>query len=155
MINAKDLPNEVLFYALNEVINVLIRKYDELGLRASSEWAESLEVRIDNSIAGTILGTEYTEQLVHGRESGTPPPIDPIQKWVQNKLGITGKRGRSIAFAVANKIGKEGTEIFKKGGTDLLEVLDEKSTMEIFTAVIVEYYRDSITNNLVENLKSL
>jgi hypothetical protein len=148
-------PNEVIFYALNKVIDVLIRKYDELGLRASSEWAEGLEVRIDSPTKGTILGVKYTEQLVNGRESGPMPPVDPIKKWVQNKLGITGKRGQRIAWAVATKIKNEGTEIYKQGGTDLLQVLDDKETMDIFAQGIKEYYQNRIKDELLTMFKKL
>jgi len=58
-----------------------------------------------------IFGTP----LAHGEpvEYGTRPhfpPIAPLQHWVERKLGLEGKEARSVAFAIALKIAKEGTE---------------------------------------------
>jgi hypothetical protein len=38
------------------------------------------------------------------------PPVDAIQDWVQVKLGITGPEARGVAFAIARKIAKRGTQ---------------------------------------------
>lgn len=58
-----------------------------------------------------ILGTPaaYGEPVEMGTKPHFPP-IDPIQHWVERKLGITGKESRSVAFLIARKISKKGTE---------------------------------------------
>lgn len=38
------------------------------------------------------------------------PPVEPIEAWVNDKLGITGKAARRVAFAIALKIAKKGTK---------------------------------------------
>lgn len=38
------------------------------------------------------------------------PPIEPLAEWVRRKLGKTGKEARGIAFAIAGKIAKKGSE---------------------------------------------
>lgn len=38
------------------------------------------------------------------------PPVEPIEAWVTQKLGIAGPEARGIAFAIANKIAKVGTK---------------------------------------------
>jgi hypothetical protein len=38
------------------------------------------------------------------------PPIQPLEDWVTAKLGISGDEARSVAFAVAKKIAREGTK---------------------------------------------
>jgi len=38
------------------------------------------------------------------------PPFDPIHKWVQGKLGIKGKEGQKIAWAIVNTIEQCGTK---------------------------------------------
>jgi hypothetical protein len=76
------------------------------------------QVSIGQPIVG-ILGTPcvYGEAV----EMGTAPhfpPIAPIQFWVENKLGITGKQAQSVAFAIAKTISKRGTKgtaMFDKG----------------------------------------
>ena len=37
------------------------------------------------------------------------PPVEPILMWVRRKLKKTGKEAKSIAYAICNKIAKEGT----------------------------------------------
>lgn len=46
-------------------------------------------------------------------ESGTKPhfpPLDPLQHWVERKLGLDGDAARSVAFLIACKISHHGTE---------------------------------------------
>jgi hypothetical protein len=57
------------------------------------------------------------------------PPIAPLQTWVGAKFGIYGNEGRSIAFAVAKKIQREGTDYYPEG-TDLLDVLNSREVLD-------------------------
>lgn len=100
----------------------LIPRFVQLGMNASGEWIHSLQADSINGV-GYIKGKHYTIQLVNGRSPGKRPPISPLQQWVSNKLGISGEEGRGIAFAIATKIEKEGTDYYPEG-TDLLEVLN-------------------------------
>ncbi|MDY7034552.1 MAG: hypothetical protein SV375_00090 [Thermodesulfobacteriota bacterium] len=73
---------------------------------------------IGNKVAG-ILGTP----IEHGEpvEMGTKPhfpPVEPIQFWVEKKLGYEGKEAASVAFLIARAISKRGTEgakMFEEG----------------------------------------
>lgn len=154
MAKLKDIPQEVILKGLDKVIDILIKKYDDLGLRASGDWANNLEGVVDGN-SGIILGLEYTEQLVHGRPPGKHPKIKPLIQWVEDKLGFTGDEGIGIAYAVANKIADVGTNIYINGGTDLLEVLDLPETMEAFTSGIAEYYAEYMKEEILINLKTL
>lgn len=117
------IPNEKIIEVMQEVIdNYLKPKFIELGMNASGEWLNSLEPRAYNG-NGEIWGRDYTYYLVNGRAGGSMPPITPLVNWVGNKLGIYGKEGLSVAFAVAKKIEREGTDYYPNG-TDLLEVLE-------------------------------
>ncbi len=51
------------------------------------------------------------------------PPIEPIITWAHIKLGLGYPEARSAAFGIAKKMEKEGTSWYRKGGSDLLEVL--------------------------------
>lgn len=53
------------------------------------------------------------------------PPIVPLMDWVKRRLGKVGKEGKSAAFAIAQKIAKEGkvgSHMFSEG---LAEARDE------------------------------
>ena len=52
------------------------------------------------------------------------PPIEPIERWVNAKLGLYGSEANSAAWGIAKKIAAEGTTWYQKGGSDLLEVLE-------------------------------
>lgn len=106
----------------------LIPKFMELGLNASGDWVKNLEARASGT-TGEIWGLSYTEQLVNGRGPGTPPPVSALVRWAGFKLGYTGQQAISVAFAVRNKIAAEGTEIYKNGGTDLLEILNSPEVL--------------------------
>ncbi|MGD0020827.1 MAG: hypothetical protein ABSC54_00845 [Smithellaceae bacterium] len=38
------------------------------------------------------------------------PPVEPIQFWVEQKLGYSGKEAASVAFLIARAISKRGTK---------------------------------------------
>lgn len=127
------LRDEDIKEVLEEVVrDFLIPKFYALGMNASGNWVNSLAVEVVDG-NGYIKGTDYTYYLVNGRAQGTPPPIQPLINWVANKMGITGKEGVNIAYAVKNKIAKEGTDYYKNN-TDLLEVLtSQEVTQFIYT----------------------
>lgn len=105
-------------------------KHIQLGQKATGDWEKSVSVeREEYSVS--IWALDYAEYLVNGRAPGGMPPIDPLKRWVQAKLGVGGKEGESIAWAVAKKIEKEGTNIYPEG-TDLIDgVLTEARFLEI------------------------
>lgn len=109
------------------VDTILIPHFMALGLDATGEWRSSLKTRAEGNV-GIIRGRQYTEQLVYGRKPGAMPPIAPLERWAQAKLGLSGTQAKSAAFAIAKKIAKEGTNIYQDGGTDLLEILETPDT---------------------------
>jgi hypothetical protein len=66
-----------------------------------------------------ILGTPcvYGEPVEMG--SGPHfPPIAPIQFWVEKKLGLEGKKAKSVAYAIATIMSRSsrlGVKMFEKG----------------------------------------
>lgn len=115
---------DVLKKEINLLITDLIKKYDELGMRASGKWANSLEDNITQSENGVnikIYGNDYTYQLVKGRGPGVFPPIKAIDQWIKDKPIISDIKPSVLAFLIARKIAREGTEYYKQGGTDLIE----------------------------------
>lgn len=114
---------------MRDVIDLfLIPRFMSLGMNATGQWRDNLEAR-----GNTIWGREYTESLVYGSPPKTVVAIEPLIKWAQAKFGYSGNRAISVAFAVKKKIYREGTEYYKEGGTTLLEVLNEKKTLDYVT----------------------
>jgi len=145
------IPNALIEEILKDVINLyLIPKHIDLGMKATGEWIESLEVQ-----GNTIRGRKYTEQLVYGRSAGTMPPIAPLEKWVNAKFGIGGPQAKNIAWAVAKKIEKEGTSWKQKGGSDLLEVLESKQVIDYINERLGKYITAEATLELQRQLQTL
>ena len=51
---------------------------------------------------------------LEGRKPGRQPPSSALEEWVSKKLKVSGKRLKSVAFLVARKIGREGTQSSKR-----------------------------------------
>lgn len=128
---------------------VLFPKFRGLGMDATGEWLTNTRAE-----KNTIVGPFYTKFLVEGRPPGKRPPISPIEKWVEAKLGLTGRQATSAAFAISNTMAEKGTTWFRKGGSDLLEILESKEVYELFVktyaleveAVISENFRRALTS---------
>ena len=137
-----NLSDEIIIETIQEVIdNFLKPKFIELGMNASGQWLNSLEVRVNDG-NGEMWGMDYTYWLANGRKPGKRPPISALIPWVNAKFGIGGKEAVSIAWAVAKKIEQEGTSYYPNG-TDLLEVLQSKEVLDYVnskfqTAITIE-----------------
>lgn len=145
------IPDAKIEEILNDVIRLyLIPKHNELGMKATGEWVNSLEVN-----GNTIRGRKYTEQLVYGRRPGNAPPITPLENWVKAKFGISGKDATSFAFAISKKIAREGTTWHQKGGSDLLEVLETQEVLNYINSKIAVYFQTEITLQIQRQLREL
>lgn len=122
------------------VDTILIPHFMSLGLNATGEWVANVGTRVEKN-KGVISGRKYSEQLVWGRKPGRRPPISPLVRWAEAKLGLSGQHAVSAAFAISNKIANEGTNIYKEGGTDLLEIL---ATPEVISK-ITKHLADHVT----------
>ena len=147
MTEVKTYTDELLEIELYKIVEDLKAKHIELGQKATGKWVESLEVIVDDG-KGVIYGTDYTTHIVHGRPSGARPPIAPLEEWVQAKLGLQGKEALNVAFAVATKIAKEGTETHKIGGSDLIESVITDNRIKQMYKNIGKGLRVKIAENL-------
>lgn len=110
---------------IHEIITLfLIPKFRDLGMHASGEWESNIEAR-----SNQIWGRAYTEQLVSGREPGSMPPVEAIQRWALAKFG---NGDINVAWAIATKIKYEGTSWYPNG-SDLLEVLESKEVVDFIS----------------------
>lgn len=135
----------------------LIKKYDDLGMRASGDWANALSYVVEvteKEIKAIFTGLDYTEYLTKGRSNGGFPPVQVIRQWIDDK-GITPYDNiskDSLAFLIARKIAREGTEYFKQGGTDLL---DGVITTERIRKIVEAYSKSILTDFTFEITKEL
>lgn len=111
---------------ISEVIALfLIPKFRDLGMPATGEWESNIHAR-----SNQIWGRAYTEQLVSGREPGSMPPVEAIQRWALAKFG---NGDINVAWAIATKIKNEGTSWYPNG-SDLLEVLESKEVVDYISS---------------------
>lgn len=123
------IPDSKITEVMQGVIdNFLKPKFIALGMNATGKWLESLQAYAENGI-GYIKGMDYTYYLANGRAGGSMPPIAPLQAWVGAKLGKYGSEGLSIAWAVAKKIEREGTDYYPEG-TDLVDILNSREVLD-------------------------
>lgn len=145
-----EIPNEIVERVLNEVVERFLKpKFIELGMNASGDWLNALEVR-----GNEIWGMDYTNYLVNGRSGGTRPPIAPLIRWVGYKFGLSGQEAISTAYAVATKIEREGTNYYPNG-TDLMEVLESMDVQEFVTREFSQYAIKEVQQTFVRQVKEI
>ena len=156
------IDKETFEKVLLEVVDILIKKHIDLGMKASGKWINSLEVSIEDN-KGIIKGIKYTEQLVFGRKPNQNQDPKAKIKWAYGMANFNPDfkkwlqiRGLSnYGVQVAYNIADEGTEYYKQGGTDLLEVLDSKEVTDLVWKKISSLITPQIEENLIRNLQTL
>lgn len=135
---------DILTEEFNLLKEELIAKYDEKGMRASGNWANSLEVTVTGGLSAKLIGDEYSEQLEYGRKSGKQPPSQAIEQWIRDKgimSRIVGKISiSSLAYLIARKIAREGWRREGYGGVELIsEVVTPERIQKIIDRVSESY----------------
>lgn len=143
-------PSDILKHELELIKIDLIKKHDELGMRASGKWAESIEVNVKGT-SGTISGNKYTEQLQNGREGGKYPPVKEIERWLYEK-GITPLEEKmklsTLAFLIARKIAQDGTKYYQQGGTDLIDSVITPERIQRIIDQVSEFHVNSFVSEV-------
>lgn len=145
------IPDELITQTIQGVIDNFFKpKFISLGMNATGSWLNSLQARAENG-NGAIYGMDYTYWLANGRKPGTAPPVSVLIPWVTAKFGVGGNEARGIAFAVAAKIKKEGTEYYPNG-TDLLEVLNSPEVLNYIYSQFQEGITVEVNKILIKQL---
>tara|TARA_R110002049_G_scaffold309180_1_gene518138 strand:- start:26746 stop:27207 length:462 start_codon:yes stop_codon:yes gene_type:complete len=152
MIELQDKARSIVLLEFEKMKQDLISKHIELGMKASGKWIDSLEVT-EEEMKVKLLGENYTDQLVYGRKNGTMPPVSAIEEWIRNKGITTNIPIRSLAWAIAINIKKNGTKYYQQGGTDLvssvitpqrinkiINLVGEELTLLIIPMFLKRYY---------------
>lgn len=108
----EDIRN-LIVTALNSLADDIRQNMAEADENATGRTQASFEVKIDKDSISLVAKAGnraplYTLEI--GRGAGKQPPIEAIEEWVTAKFGFTGKEATGIAWAVAKKIEKVGTE---------------------------------------------
>ncbi len=127
---------------------------NDLRAKNISQGDIGMETKADQT-SGELSGNHYWYYLVHGRKPGKQPPIDSILGWLQKK-GITSDiPERSLAFLIARKIGKLGTDIYlgRRPGLALPEIVEKRE--KEFDDEIDKHFREKYLNDFEKSLKTL
>ena len=97
---------------LDESKAKIIANYDRDNMRASGNFAKSLETNVKESqgrVIGVMVGAHHSLFVDQGRRAGKRPPISAILQWIDDKrINPTDISKPSLAFLIARKIGNEG-----------------------------------------------
>ena len=147
---------EILKTEFDKLRQELITKHEQLGMKASGQWVETVENR-SQRLSGQLWGQHYTEQLVNGRKPGKFPPIKAIEEWILDKnIPITGKiKISSLAFLIARKIAKEGTKYYQQGGTDLVETVITPERIQSIIDKVSEFHINNFVSEVTGVFKQM
>ena len=136
---------EVIYQKYLERLRLkFIAKYDELGLRASGKFEDSLE-GVASKGSMVMYGAFHSQYMENGRGTGPADyrKLAPfIREWIEVKQGLPAifyEKKESMAFAIAHKIASEGITVPNEHnagkvisevvndflGKDIYEMLDE------------------------------
>jgi hypothetical protein len=142
-----DIKEEVLKF-LNTLGFEIKANQIRQGKNVTGKTALSIEAEADDK-GGALYGNISALALETGRKSGKVPYgfKSIILKWINDKgifQGETDSKKNSIAFLIARKIQREGTQIHRQGGKSgvISEVVTEKRIKDFETSVLSKYGRE-------------
>ncbi|MDV6169548.1 hypothetical protein R1T16_14020 [Flavobacterium sp. DG1-102-2] len=149
---------QLLLTEFEALKNELIARYDDLGMRASGQWAESLSVSVSGNSAA-IHQESYGKQLENGRRPGAQPPSEAIEQWLKDK-GIANRLEKgmsvsSLAFLIARKIGREGWNRNNHDGTKLISSVVTPERIQFIIDKIGESQLTEFTTKISDYLNTL
>ena len=124
----------------------------EKGIYASGETANSTGIEAKEN-SGQLYGADYFTQQKQGRAPGKFPPIEAIIEWIKVK-GIQKKDNisdRSLAFLIARKIAKSGTDIF----TGKRKGLDMEAAAKRGLPALMEAYKDEAILKITRPIREM
>lgn len=79
---------------------------------ASNRLRSSINTKFRGDKMGAEVFTDvhYARRVEEGRKPGRMPPSSALEAWVRTKITAAEKEIKGIAFVIARKIGREGTE---------------------------------------------
>ena len=114
---------------------------ERAGKRASGDLIDSFDVKLERTGKGFLLrvGPEAEHAIfVEEDTAAHQAPIEPLKQWAEDKFGLGGRARDSLAYAVREKIAREGT----KGIHYMTE------TFRLFEPMVARRLAQSIAHNL-------
>ena len=103
---------EAIANFLEKVKLAYIEDQQAKGIRASGQSAQLFRTQAKET-GGTLYGAAYLHFQKQGRRPGGFPPIESILQWIKDK-GIKAEiSNESLAFLIARKIARLGTDIYR------------------------------------------
>lgn len=106
--NIEDENQRILIEEMEAIRVDILAVYNASGKRTSGEFEQGLELKYEPNKA-SLFGYEY----LAGRRAGKMPPIESIEKWL-NQKGIkpieSAMKISTLAYLIARKIAGEGTK---------------------------------------------
>lgn len=96
-----------------ETVNEVRHEIVAVGAVASFSFLNSIEKQFENrgAVQAWLAGSTapHAPFVEYGRRPGKQPPVDAITRWIALKpIEIGDRKIRSVAFAIARRIGKRG-----------------------------------------------
>lgn len=153
------MSKDILIQEFESIKTDIIDLYDQKKMRASGNFAESLEVVMNGETSVKLLGNDYAVQLEQGRKPGKFPPIKAIEQWIKDK-GIFANvlqeiKISSLAFLIARKIAKDGWKREKSGGVELISSVITDERIQSIIDKVGEVETIKFTNELIDMLQSI
>jgi hypothetical protein len=107
--------SEIINTALTETKNSIIANHIQAGQVTSGKTSGMFSVENVSMAGGQLYGWKYYQTYETGRKPGGMPPFKSIYDWAMSKTNISPDNEGAI-FAIMNKIAKEGSSLYRKGG---------------------------------------
>ncbi len=157
--------------ALTQLLNQLVAELKANIPNATGETSASLEVQVQDKnnnlftgVSGKILADKHFFVLETGRRPGKMPPIESIKKWVEAKgfsfpivtsAGNKIKTAEGLSWAIAIKISKEGSKLFRQGGhSGVISNVLTDSRLDNFAQVFNSELSRVILNNVLTKFQT-
>lgn len=130
-----------------------LRQYDATGSLSNFTY----HINLNGSYFELIFSLQdYYYYLEYGRRAGKQPPIEAIEEWIRVKpiipYAVNGKvpDTRQLAFLIARKIGREGTE----GKKPLTNAMYSDKAEDIIQE-IKQAFANQVNDYLIEQIKTI
>lgn len=149
---AKSEALSILEYELNAFKQRVIENHIRAGQKTSGRTISSLRVEI-TSDGGIVWGRKPFATLETGRKGGKVPRgfYKIIYDWIIDK-GLIFEKPKSVAYLIARKIAREGTQLHRDGGRDDIYSKEIERTTEIIMEKVFGIFERDVTHiNLNSN----
>lgn len=138
----------------------VIPDFMQRGHDASGQWVRSLGFRSEGD-KGIITGTDYTKYLIDGRgpnKDQNPEAITNWARWYGQNVFANWIQAKGLGlnpYAVAYKIAREGTKIYRDGGSDFLKILETEEVQRFIIENLSATIKVRVVNILRDDLMNL